>query len=167
MRAVHERIADKLSYTVLMQGERPKNELIRQFREDTHSVLFATSSFWEGVDVEGEALSLVILDKLPFASPSDPLNRARMELLEARGKNSFMHFSVPQAALMLKQGFGRLIRSRTDRGVVAILDSRIAHKRYGKHFLKTLPPAPVVWNASEVKRWWHEHMIDRADASDE
>lgn len=156
MNATFELLEDKLPYTVFKQGTRPKSELLRAFKEDEHSVLFATSSFWEGVDVEGDALKLVIIDKLPFASPADPLNRARMDLLEARGKSSFNDFSVPGAALMLKQGFGRLIRSRSDTGVVAILDSRIATKRYGSHFIKSLPPAPVVWNASDVKRWWQD-----------
>lgn len=156
MNAVHEVLAESLEFTVLKQGERPKRELLETFRADEHSVLFATSSFWEGVDVEGDALKLVIIDKLPFASPSDPLVRARMDLLEARGGNSFMDYSVPSAALLLKQGFGRLIRSREDTGVVAILDSRIARKRYGKHFIKTLPPAPIVWRAAGVKHWWYD-----------
>ena len=158
MNAVHEELEHKLPYRVLKQGSKPKSELIREFKKDEHSVLFATSSFWEGVDVEGDALKLVIIDKLPFASPADPLNKARMELLEARGKSSFFDFSVPGAALTLKQGFGRLIRSRSDTGVVAILDSRIASKRYGSHFIKSLPPAPLVWNASEVKRWWQDRF---------
>lgn len=154
LNAVHEELADKLDYRVLKQGEMPKSELLDAFREDTHSVLFATSSFWEGVDVEGEALSMVIIDKLPFANPSDPLTRARLDLIDSRGKSSFFEFSVPLAALTLKQGFGRLIRSRTDQGVVAILDSRIGKKSYGRYFLESLPPAPVVWNAFEVRDWW-------------
>lgn len=160
MNAVHELLAERLEFTVFKQGERPKGELLEAFRQDEHSVLFATSSFWEGVDVAGDALKLVIIDKLPFASPADPLVRARMDLLESRGGNSFMDFSVPSAALILKQGFGRLIRSRQDTGVVAILDSRIATKRYGKHFLKSLPPAPVVWRAAEVKHWWRAKFGD-------
>ena len=139
---------------MLKQGDRPKTELLDEFRKDKHSILFATSSFWEGVDVEGEALSMVIIDKLPFANPSDPLTRARHSMIEERGGNPFMEFTVPAAALSLKQGFGRLIRSTSDRGVVAILDSRICSKRYGNYFLKTLPPARVVYNASEVKAWW-------------
>lgn len=154
MKAVHERVSPRIPYTVLKQGDRPKRELLDELRRDTHSVLFATSSFWEGVDVEGEALSLVIIDKLPFASPSDPLTRARLDLIEAKGGSSFSLFSVPSAALMLKQGFGRLIRSKTDRGIVAILDSRVVTKNYGKYFLNSLPPARVAHNASEVKRWW-------------
>ena len=151
---VYDRLADDLEYPTLRQGDRPKRELLESFRGDTESVLFATSSFWEGVDVEGEALSMVIIDKLPFANPSDPLIRARLDLLESRGRNAFAEFSLPSAALSLKQGFGRLIRSRSDRGIVAILDSRIAHKRYGRYFLDSLPPAPVRWTAPDVKRWW-------------
>lgn len=154
MHAVHERVAHKLDFPVLKQGDAPKSELLDKFRADTHSVLFATSSFWEGVDVEGEALSLVIIDKLPFANPSDPLTRARLDDIEARGGNSFRDLSMPSAALTLKQGFGRLIRSRKDTGIVAILDSRIANKRYGSYFLDSLPPAPLAWTAPAVKRWW-------------
>ncbi len=160
MRTAHERLApelaDELGLPVYIQGSRPKAELIDVFREEPESVLFATSSFWEGVDVPGDALQLVVIDKLPFASPSDPLNRARMDLLESRGGNSFRDYSVPQAALTLKQGFGRLIRKHDDTGVVAILDSRITKKRYGQTFLDTLPPAPIVWRATEVKHWWHD-----------
>ena len=163
MNAVHDALAPKLAQTVLKQGERPKRELIEVFKADKRSVLFATSSFWEGVDVEGDALQLVILDKLPFASPGDPLIKARMDLVESRGGSSFMELSVPHAALTLKQGFGRLIRSRHDTGIVAILDSRLATKPYGRYFLKTLPPAPVVWTAPEVKRWWQERQV--VDAS--
>lgn len=154
MNEVWDLVADKLDYPAYKQGEAPKQELLEKFRAETHSVLFATSSFWEGVDVEGEALSLVIIDKLPFANPSDPITRARIDLIDSRGGNAFMELSVPSAALTLKQGFGRLIRSRNDRGVVAILDSRIAKKRYGRYFLDSLPPAPVVWNAREVRDWW-------------
>lgn len=154
MNAVWDLVAHKLDYTLLKQGDASKSELLSEFRRDIHSVLFATSSFWEGVDVSGDALSLVILDKLPFANPSDPLTRARLNDIEARGGNSFRDFSMPQAALSLKQGFGRLIRSRQDRGVVAILDSRIANKSYGDYFLDSLPPAPLAWSAGAVKRWW-------------
>lgn len=165
MNAVHEKIAPNLPHTVLKQGDRPKSELLDEFRRDTHSILFATSSFWEGVDVEGESLSLVIIDKLPFANPSDPLVRARNAVIEERGGNPFAEFTIPSAALTLKQGFGRLIRSTSDRGVVAILDSRICSKRYGNYFLKTLPPAPVVYNASEVKTWWNAVFGEGEDKS--
>ena len=153
---VYDRLADKLDYPVMRQGDRPKRELLEWFRSKTESVLFATSSFWEGVDVEGEALSLVIIDKLPFANPSDPLVRARLDLLESNGRNAFGEYSLPSAALTLKQGFGRLIRSRSDRGIVAILDSRIANRRYGSYFIDSLPDAPVRWTAPAVKHWYLE-----------
>ncbi len=154
MHDVHDRLVDELEYPVFLQGERSKRELLEAFRETPHAVLFATASFWEGVDVEGEALSLVVIDKLPFANPSDPLTKARLDRADATGGNAFRDVSLPMAAISLRQGFGRLIRSGNDRGVVAVLDSRIAHKSYGRYFLKSLPPAPVVWTAPEVKRWW-------------
>ncbi len=154
MEQVHQRLKDSIPYRVLCQGEAPRLELLEEFRRDVSSVLFATGAFWEGVDVEGEALSLVILDKLPFANPTDPLVQARTRYAESRGANAFMHYAVPQAAIALKQGFGRLIRSQRDQGIVAILDSRIASKRYGRIFLESLPPASVVWNAREVRDWW-------------
>ena len=154
MHDVYDRLADDLEYPARVQGERSKRELLEWFRATDHAVLFATASFWEGVDVEGEGLSMVIIDKLPFANPSDPLTRARLEMVDGRGGNSFREVSLPTAAIALRQGFGRLIRSATDRGVVAVLDSRIAHKRYGRYFLQSLPPAPVVWTAPQVKRWW-------------
>lgn len=159
MNKAWDQLQDKLALgdgalTCLRQGDAPKNELLDTFRAAEHPVLFATSSFWEGVDVVGDKLSLVIIDKLPFANPSDPLVRARLQLLDERGGNAFSDYTLPQAALTLKQGFGRLIRSRDDRGVVAILDSRLASKRYGKYFLDTLPPAPVVWRAADVRDWW-------------
>jgi ATP-dependent DNA helicase DinG len=158
LNAVWDKLGDELPFPTYKQGDKPKRELLEQFRADTHSVLFATQSFWEGVDVEGESLSMVIIDKLPFANPSDPLTRARMELIEGRGGNSFASLSLPSAALSLKQGFGRLIRSRSDQGIVAILDSRIAHKSYGRYFLESLPEAPVYWKATDVKAWWHHHV---------
>jgi ATP-dependent DNA helicase DinG len=153
-KALGPKLTTSLGITVMKQGDKPKSELLEEFKRDVSSVLFATSSFWEGVDVEGDALRLVVLDKLPFSVPDDPLIKARVDLLKSRGGNPFMELSVPQAALTLKQGFGRLIRSQRDAGVVAILDSRIAKRRYGSYFLKSLPPAPVVWSAPEVKRWW-------------
>jgi ATP-dependent DNA helicase DinG len=159
LNAVYELLADKLPYPVLKQGDRSKRELLDLFRETEGAVLFATSSFWEGVDIAGDALSLVIIDKLPFANPSDPVMKARLDLSESQGGNSFFDISLPSAALSLKQGFGRLIRTADDKGIVAILDSRIAHKRYGRYFLQSLPPAPVVWTAPEVKRWWQTRIM--------
>jgi ATP-dependent DNA helicase DinG len=156
LNAVYDKLRDELDYRTLRQGDLPKRELLEAFRQDTNSVLFATRSFWEGVDVEGDALSMVVIDKLPFANPSDPLTRARLDHLESRGGNAFRDLSLPSAALALKQGFGRLIRSRSDRGIVAILDSRMANRSYGHYFLDSLPDLPVRWNAPAVKGWWHD-----------
>ena len=118
------------------------------------SALFASQSFWEGVDVPGEALSMVIIDRLPFAPPNEPLQAARMEAIRASGGNPFDEFQVPQAALALRQGFGRLIRTATDRGVVALGDVRVVTKRYGRVLLDALPPARRLSRFEEVKAWW-------------
>jgi ATP-dependent DNA helicase DinG len=133
-----------LGITAFKQGQLPRNLLLERFRADTGSVLFATDSFWEGVDVAGEALESVILVKLPFKVPSEPVLQARCEAIDEAGGNSFMEYSVPQAAIRLRQGAGRLIRRRTDRGVIVVLDKRILTKRYGKTFLKSLPPMPLL-----------------------
>ena len=144
---------DDLPYPLLLQGERPKAKLLDAFRAEP-SVLFATQSFWEGVDVPGEALSLVVIDKLPFAPPGDPVVAARARAREAEGGDAFSELSVPAAALALKQGFGRLIRSRADAGLVALLDRRILTRGYGRAFLATLPPAPLLRSVEEAERWW-------------
>jgi len=153
MRRVHELVARDLPYQVLLQGERPKAQLLRSFREKP-SVLFASQSFWEGVDVPGEALSLVVIDKLPFASPQEPLVQARIERLRARGEDPFDTFQVPQAALALKQGFGRLIRHAKDRGIVAILDSRLSRRGYGRRFIESLPPARLLRSVEEARSFF-------------
>src|SRR2546430_12961599 len=153
MRAVHELLAGELPWQTLLQGDAPKQQLLRKFRE-TPSVLFASQSFWEGVDVPGDALSLVVIDKLPFASPSEPIVQARIEQLRARGEDPFPSFQVPEAALALKQGFGRLIRSAQDRGIVALLDPRIPGRGYGRRFLQSLPPCRVVRDAVEAREFW-------------
>jgi ATP-dependent DNA helicase DinG len=152
MKALHGALRD-LPYQLLLQGERPKGKLIELFRA-APSVLFATQSFWEGVDVPGEALSLVVIDKLPFAPPGDPVVAARTRALEAAGRDAFGELSVPAAALALKQGFGRLVRTREDRGLVAVLDRRLLTKGYGRTFLATLPPAPLLRSVEEARRWW-------------
>ena len=144
-------LKDKLPYTVLKQGERPKSEILEEFRRDTHSVLFATTSFWQGVDVVGESLSAVIIDKLPFAAPDDPLVESRCEFIEKRGGLPFMEYQVPSAALLLKQGLGRLIRSTRDKGLLAALDKRLVTKSYGRVFLKSLPGFKVRKSLAEVK----------------
>jgi ATP-dependent DNA helicase DinG len=124
---------------MLLQGSAPKTALIEQFRSTPNAVLFATSSFWQGVDVQGEQLSCVIIDKIPFAVPSDPIVQARGRAIDECGGNSFFDYSVPAAVITLKQGFGRLIRSLSDRGLLVLLDSRILKKQYGKVFVQSLP----------------------------
>ena len=147
---VHELIRDRLSYPILVQGENPKRTLLNRFREEIESVLLATSSFWEGIDVPGEALSCVLIDKLPFEVPDDPIASARMELLEKQGKNAFLEYQTPKAILHLKQGVGRLLRSSSDRGVVVIFDIRLRTKGYGKLFLRSLPPYRLAGKIEEL-----------------
>jgi ATP-dependent DNA helicase DinG len=127
-----------------------KAGLLDRFRETPNAVLFATSSFWQGVDVQGEQLSCVIIDKLPFAVPSDPVVAARTRFIDETGGNSFFDFSVPQAIITLKQGIGRLIRSTADRGVIAILDPRLRTKRYGRDFLQSLPRMRITSDLKDV-----------------
>ncbi len=144
MNAVAERLAGELPYPILIQGEAPKPALLEQFKRTPGAVLFATTSFWQGVDVVGEQLSCVIIDKLPFASPSDPVVSARIDHLKNLGENAFSDYQVPVAILMLKQGLGRLIRSASDHGILAVLDSRLVERSYGRRFLESLPPARLV-----------------------
>jgi ATP-dependent DNA helicase DinG len=153
MNAVAERIAGRIDYPVFMQGEAPKAALLETFRETPHAVLLATASFWQGVDVAGEQLSCVVVDKLPFASPGDPVVAARIERLRSRGGNPFGEYQVPVAVLTLKQGLGRLIRSASDTGILAVLDSRLLRKAYGRRFLESLPPARLVHDLAEVERF--------------
>jgi len=153
MNAVAERIAGRVTYPILIQGEAPKAQLLDTFRATPHAVLLATASFWQGVDVAGEQLSCVIVDKLPFASPGDPVVAARIERLKSRGQNPFGEYQVPVAVLMLKQGLGRLIRSASDHGILAVLDSRLLRKSYGRRFLESLPPARLVHELHEVARF--------------
>jgi len=153
MNAVAERIAGRVEYPLFVQGEAPKAQLLDTFRETPHAVLLATASFWQGVDVAGEQLSCVIVDKLPFASPGDPVVAARIERLRNNGQNAFGEYQVPVAVLMLKQGLGRLIRSAADRGILAVLDSRLLHKPYGRRFLESLPPARLVHDIEAVARF--------------
>jgi ATP-dependent DNA helicase DinG len=141
------------SIEVLKQGERSRGKLLNDFRADVHSVLVGTTSFWQGVDVPGESLSCVVIMKLPFAVPDDPLVQARVESLKEKGRDAFNEYQVPQAVMMFRQGFGRLIRTATDKGVVAILDPRIATKGYGKTFLESLPDCAVTDDLEELKKF--------------
>jgi ATP-dependent DNA helicase DinG len=147
-----------LDYPILVQGTAPRSQLLRQFRETPHAVLLATSSFWQGVDVVGDALSCVIVDKLPFASPGEPITSARIDAIRARGGNPFDEYQVPLAILALQQGLGRLIRHRHDRGVLAVLDPRLRTKQYGRRFTASLPPAPTVHDLSQVEAFFTDFM---------
>jgi ATP-dependent DNA helicase DinG len=154
MEEAYHRLKDRLPFTCFLQGERPKSALIRAFREDIHSILFATASFWEGVDVRGEALSCVIVDRLPFSPPNEPVLEARLEKIASSGGNPFWDYQVPWAIILLKQGLGRLIRTRQDRGVFAVLDTRLGTKSYGKLFLKSLPACPVVREGEAIRSFF-------------
>ncbi len=154
MRAVQAIAELALDYPILGQGTAPRSQLLNRFRATPHSVLFATSSFWQGVDVVGEALSCVIVDKLPFASPRDPITAARIDAIRAHGGDPFGEYQVPLAVLALQQGLGRLIRHRRDRGVLAVLDPRLRTKGYGRRFVASLPPAPVVHDLSHIEAFF-------------
>lgn len=156
MRNAYDALADLLPYTCLMQGQRPNRVLAEQFKSDTHSVLFATRSFMTGVDFQGETCSLVIVDKLPFPVPDEPLFAAESEWIERRGGNSFNDLSVPMMSLVISQAFGRLIRHRNDHGVFALLDPRVVTKGYGKRIQKTLPPAPLTRDRADVVAFFKE-----------
>jgi ATP-dependent DNA helicase DinG len=139
MNEIYQRLLGELEFPMLKQGDAPKSALLEEFRITPHAVLFGTSSFWQGVDVQGEQLSCVIIDRLPFAVPSDPVVAARVKAIDASGGNAFFEYQVPSAVITLKQGFGRLIRSLHDRGLLALLDNRILKKQYGRVFVESLP----------------------------
>ena len=153
MNDLFERVRNRVDFPLLLQGTAPRSVLLERFKNTRHAVLFATSSFWQGVDVPGEQLSCVIVDRLPFAVPSDPIVAARVRALQEEGRNPFSEFQVPQAVLALKQGFGRLIRTKTDRGVLALLDTRITRMPYGKIFLESLPHYRTTQDLTEVERF--------------
>jgi ATP-dependent DNA helicase DinG len=152
MQSLYDLASPHLHYPCFVQGSASKGQLLWEFRETPNAVLFATSSFWQGVDVRGEQLSCVIIDKLPFAVPTDPIVAARQRYIEENEGSSFYEYSVPQAIITLKQGLGRLIRSTTDRGVLAILDPRLRTKAYGRTFLQSLPPCRVTSNIVDLAR---------------
>jgi len=156
MRAIRDALNGRVPGPLLVQGESPKHVLLDRFRASGAAVLVATMSFWEGVDVPGNALRLVVLDKIPFAVPSDPIVAARCGRIEAEGGNAFAQYSGPSAAITLKQGFGRLIRTRKDAGLVALLDRRAVRKGYGRLLLAGLPPARRVRTLDDVRVFWQD-----------
>ncbi len=154
LREVYALVRERIAFPVRLQGELPRTHLLEWFRTTPNAVLFATGTFWEGIDVVGEQLSCVIIDRLPFPSPGDPLVQARIEALEARGLSGFDHYMIPSAIVRLKQGFGRLVRSKSDRGMVALLDGRAASSRYGSLILQALPPATRISHLDELTEFF-------------
>jgi len=153
MNQIFELVRERVRFPMLLQGTAPRMALLERFRTTPNAVLFATSSFWQGVDVPGQQLSCVIIDRLPFAVPTDPIVAARVRTLTEEGRNAFAEYQIPEAVLALKQGFGRLIRTRTDRGVLAILDNRIQRMQYGKIFIESLPEYSLSRDIAEVERF--------------
>lgn len=161
LREVQTIASAEIEYPILVQGTAPRSALLREFKATPNAVLLATSSFWQGVDVVGEALSCVIIDKLPFASPGDPITSARIEAINARGGSAFGEYQIPLAILALQQGLGRLLRHRRDRGVLAVLDPRLRSMGYGRRFLASLPPARVTHDLQDIERFF---MASEPDA---
>jgi ATP-dependent DNA helicase DinG len=166
LRAVHEHLSTVVSWPLLVQGSAPQPALLRDFRATPNAVLLATSSFWQGVDVAGEALTAVIIDRLPFASPGDPIVSARITAIEGAGGRPFDEYQLPQAALTLRQGLGRLIRTSTDRGVMAILDPRLTRMPYGRRILAALPPAPRTRELADIARFLTDSLSRSPRAPD-
>jgi len=154
LREVQARAASEIEYPILVQGTAPRSALLREFKATPNAVLLATASFWQGVDVVGEALSCVIIDKLPFASPGDPITAARIDAINASGGSAFAEYQIPLAILALQQGLGRLLRHRLDRGVLAVLDPRLRSMGYGRRFLASLPAAPVTSQLEDIERFF-------------
>jgi ATP-dependent DNA helicase DinG len=156
LRRAAEILAGKVDFPLFVQGEQPRSLLLEKFRDSGRGILLGSSSFWEGVDVIGDALSLVVIDKLPFAAPDDPVIEARSEALRKTGGNPFFQLYLPQAVISLKQGAGRLIRDVSDRGALVVCDPRIRTKSYGRVFLESLPPMKVAADQAEVVRFFND-----------
>jgi len=150
LNATYRYLKDLLPYPILLQGDKPKRQLLNEFKQKIDSILLATSSFWQGIDVPGEALSCLMIDKLPFEVPEDPLVAARMAYFSEQGVNPFFNYQVPRAVINLKQGVGRLIRSSRDKGVVVIFDTRLFTKGYGRIFLDSLPPCRITRDTNDI-----------------
>jgi ATP-dependent DNA helicase DinG len=150
MRQTYHFLVENIPYPVFIQGQAPRTKLLESFKLQTNSVLLAVASFWEGINVPGESLSCVIIDKLPFEVPSDPVIMARINKIREEGGNPFIEFQLPRAILALRQGIGRLMRTSTDKGLLAILDVRLFTKQYGRIFLKSLPPSPRTREIADV-----------------
>src|SRR5688500_12295611 len=157
LRKAHELLQGRIPYPLLVQGTGSRSQLLARFRALGNAVLLGSQSFWEGVDVRGEALSLVVIDKLPFAPPDDPVLAARIEDIKSRGGNPFNELQLPQAVLQLKQGAGRLIRDKTDRGVLMLCDPRLVTRPYGARILKSLPPMKFTRSLGEVQAFSAAH----------
>ena len=153
MERAHELLTGRISFPLLLQGAGSRRDLLERFRAEEGAVLLASASFWQGIDVRGPDLSCVIIDKLPFAVPDDPIVQARIERIRTEGGEPFWQYQVPSAALALKQGLGRLVRSSSDRGIMAVLDSRLLNRRYGRIFLNSLHGSPLVTDFNVLKRW--------------
>ncbi len=157
LRQAAELLREQIDYPLLIQGEEPRSRLIERFRELGNAVLLGTGSFWEGVDVRGDALTCVVIDKLPFASPGDPILQARIDAMRRAGKNPFMEHQLPEAVISLKQGVGRLIRDVNDYGVLMICDPRLGTKPYGRIFLDSLPQMTKSRKLEVVERFYRHH----------
>ncbi|MGD8784382.1 MAG: ATP-dependent DNA helicase, partial [Thioalkalispiraceae bacterium] len=160
-----ERLEKTLNYPLFVQGDSPRDVLLERFRQTPHAVLLGTNSFWEGVDVRGTALTCVIIDKLPFAAPNDPVFQARLDAIKEQGMNPFMHYQLPKAVIMLKQGVGRLIRDVNDFGVLMLCDPRLKTKSYGKTFLRSLPPMSQTETVDRVKAFYNYYQPDNVETA--
>ena len=155
---VYEGLKTSLSsFALFKQGDKPRYKLVEEFKTAHKSVLFGTITFWQGIDVPGKALECVIITRLPFAGPEDPITEARMALLKTQNRDPFIHYQMPQAITLLRQGFGRLIRSKSDMGIVAILDPRIKTRHYGRFFLNSLPDCGKTSDIKSIERFLDKH----------